>query len=77
LFDDKVPDIERTIGTPTKTHETVTRHWVDEAVVYEKGREPARDFRKMGSAIDLFLDSTQIYGSQDGWAIVIELAALT
>jgi hypothetical protein len=76
LFDDEVPDIKRTIGTPTKTQETFARRWVNEAVVYEKGREPARDFREKGCAIDLFLD-TQIYGSLDGWTIVIELAALT
>lgn len=76
MLDDEVPDIKRTIGTPTKTQETFARHWVHEAVVYEKGREPARDFRKKGCAIDLFLD-TQTYGSLDGWTIVIELAALT
>jgi hypothetical protein len=76
LFDDKVPDIKRTIGTPTKTQDTVARHWVDKAVMYEKGREPARDFRKKGCAIDLFLD-TQKYGSLDRWTIEMELAALT
>lgn len=43
---------------------------MDEAVVYEKGREPARDFRKKGCVIDLFLD-TQTCGSLDGWTIVI------
>jgi hypothetical protein len=60
LFDDEVPDIKRAIGTPTKTQETFARHWVDEAVMYEKGREPVRDFRKKGCAIDLFL-YTQTY----------------
>lgn len=56
MFDEEVPDIKRTIGTPTKTQETVARHWVDEAVVHEKGGEQARDFRKKGCVVDLFLD---------------------
>jgi hypothetical protein len=57
LFDEEVPDVKRTIGTPTKTKETVACHWVNEAVVYEKGGEPARDFRKKGCGVDLFLDT--------------------
>ena len=63
MFDDEVPDIKWTIGTPTETQETFARHWVDEAVMYEKGRELARDFREKGCVIDLFL-VTQTYGSR-------------
>lgn len=52
------------------------RHGVDEAVVYEKGRELVHNLRKKGCTIDLFLD-TQTYGSLDEWTIVIESAIRT
>jgi hypothetical protein len=76
LFDEEVPDIKRTIGTPAKSQETFACNWVDEAVVYEKFRELGHDFRKMGCAIDLFLN-TSTYGCLDGWTIVVELEELT
>lgn len=73
MFDDKVPDIKRTIGTPAKTQETFTCNRVDEAVVCEKGRELGHDFRKVGCVVDLFLNTWGL----DGWMTVIELEELT
>lgn len=55
MFDDEVPDIKRTIRAPAKTQETFTCNRVDEAVVFEKGRESSHDLRKVGCVIDLFL----------------------
>jgi hypothetical protein len=76
LFDDEVPDIKRTIGTPAKAHETFACDWVDEAVVDEKLRELGHDLRKVGRAIDLFLN-TWTYGCLDRRTIVVELEELT
>lgn len=76
MFDEEVPDIKRTIGTPAKTHETFACNWVNEAMVYEEFRELGRDLRKVGRAIDLFLN-TITYGCLDGWTIMAELEGLT
>ena len=39
-------------------YKAIARLGVDEAVLYEEGREPSLDFRKRGCAVNLFLKGT-------------------
>jgi len=36
LFNDKVPDVKRTIGTPAKPDKTIARLWMNQAVLHEE-----------------------------------------
>jgi hypothetical protein len=55
LFNNKIPDVKRTISTPAKAYKAIARLWVNEAVLHEEGCEPSLDFRKAGRGVNLFL----------------------